>query len=238
MKTFLAGILDAVFPAGCKSCGKKLGLNRESCFCESCWKEIRLIKEPSCIYCGKQLYNINEHFCAACTLRRLSFTDNRSAGVYEGVLKKALHEFKYKGKMSLGTPLGGLMAGYIRGNGGVEDIDLIIPVPIFEKKKDKREYNQAELLADHIGKTFALPVVKDVLIRSADTPPQYKLEVEERFKNVKGAFSVNNTIKIKWACILLIDDLLTTGATADECSKMLLGSGASQIRVFTLARGL
>ena len=238
MKNLLNGLLDIIFPANCKSCGKKLGINREVCFCETCWKNIRLIKEPSCIYCGKQLLNDNEHFCADCTVRRLSFTDNRSAGVYEGILKEAIHEFKYKGKRSLGVSLGKLMVDCMKSNGGAEDIDIIIPVPVFEKKKEQREYNQAELLADFIGKTYNIPVIKDVLFRTADTPPQYDLAVEERFKNVSGAFSINNSIKIKWACILLVDDLLTTGATADECSKMLLGSGASQIRVFTLARGL
>ncbi len=238
MKTFLNGLLDAIFPSGCRYCGKKLGLNREVCFCETCWKSIRIIKEPACVYCGKQLFNENEHFCGDCTVRRLSFTDNRSAGIYEGVLKEALHEFKYKGKRSLVSPLGKIMTAYISKTGGVEDIDFIVPVPVFEKKKADREYNQAELLADYIGRSFKLPVLKDVLLRVDDTPPQYKFGVEERFKNVNGVFAVNNSSKIKWACILLVDDLLTTGATADECSKMLLGSGASQIRVFTLARGL
>ena len=238
MKNIFSTILDTIYPANCKTCGKKLGFTREVCFCMDCWKKIRLIKEPSCVYCGKQLLNENEHFCADCTVRRLSFVDNRSAGVYEGVLKEAIHEFKYKGKRSLMTPLGKLMVESLKANGGAEDIDLIIPVPVFEKKKEQREYNQAELLADYVGKVYNIPVVTDALFRITDTPPQYDLAFEDRFKNVNGVFAVKNPAKIKWACILLIDDLLTTGATADECSKMLLGAGASQIRVFTLARGL
>ncbi|MFH1074729.1 MAG: ComF family protein [Candidatus Firestonebacteria bacterium] len=238
MKNILTGILDAVFPANCKTCGKKMKADRAVCFCGACWSTIRKIKEPFCVYCGKQLALPNEHFCADCTVSRLSFVDNRSAGVYEGVLKEAIHEFKYKGKKRLGKCLGKLMVDYLKENGGLDDIDLIIPVPISENKIEKREYNQAEILAGYIGRSFEIPVLKDVLERTKDTSAQYELSRDERFRNVNGAFDIKHPEKIKWACILLVDDLLTSGATADECSRMLLGAGASQIRVFTLARGL
>ncbi|OGF48519.1 MAG: hypothetical protein A2231_04420 [Candidatus Firestonebacteria bacterium RIFOXYA2_FULL_40_8] len=238
MRNILTNILDVFFPANCKVCGKKMKIDRKVCFCAECWNSLKTIKEPFCVYCGKQLSMPNEHFCADCTVSRLSFVDNRSAGVYQGVLKEALYEFKYKGKKRLGKYLGEFMAAYLKENGGLEDIDLIIPVPISESKLEKREYNQTEILADYLGKYFEIPVIKDVLIRTKDTLAQYELSREDRFKNVNGAFDIKNPVKIKWACILLVDDLLTSGATADECSKMLLGSGASQIRVFTLARGL
>ena len=238
MQNIITNLLDIIFPAVCKTCGKKMTTDRKVCFCDACWKKIRKIKEPFCVYCGKQLEPPNEHFCADCTVSRLSFVDNRSAGIYEGVLKEALHAFKYKGKKGLGKHLGRFMTDYLGENGGLDDIDLIIPVPIAESKREKREYNQTEILADYIGRKFEIPVIKDVLVRSRETQAQYELSKEERFKNVNGAFDVKNPEKIKWACILLVDDLLTSGATADECSKMLLGSGASQIRVFTLARGL
>ncbi|MEI6846293.1 MAG: double zinc ribbon domain-containing protein, partial [Candidatus Firestonebacteria bacterium] len=123
MKNIFMGLVDLIFPALCKTCGKKMGADRQVCFCGSCWQSIRKIKEPFCVYCGKQLSLPGEHFCADCTVSRLSFVDNRSAGVYEGVLKEALHEFKYKGKKKLGRSLGELMAEYLQANGGVEDIN-------------------------------------------------------------------------------------------------------------------
>ena len=120
----------------------------------------------------------------------------------------------------------------------LNDIDCIIPVPIFKKKINEREYNHAELLARHIADYFKKPLFIDVLTRTQETKPQHELGKAERFLNIKGVFSAENKEKIRWAVVLLIDDILTTGATANECSYVLLGSGASQIRVFTLARGL
>jgi ComF family protein len=238
MNRIITLLLDLVFQANCKSCGNKMKSDRKVCFCNDCWKAIKTIREPFCIYCGKQLIIPEEHFCAICTKRRLSYIDNRSAGIYEGTLKEALHQFKYKGKKSLGKALGDFLSDYIKERGGLDDIDLIIPVPISESKREKREYNQSEILAMLVGQRFDLPVLKDVLFRTKDTVAQFGLRREERFNNVRGVFEVLCSEKIKWASVLLIDDLLTTGATADECSKALLEAGASQIRVFTLARGL
>ena len=178
MKNIFTNILDLIFPPSCKTCGKVMRGERKVCFCRECWDSIRKIKDPFCLYCGKQLILSDDHFCADCSVRRLSFVDNRSSGVYEGVLKEALHEFKYKGKKSLGKYLGEFMVACIRENGGWNDIDLIIPVPISDSKREKREYNQTEILAEYLGAEFKIPVIKNVLIRSKDTLAQYKLSKE------------------------------------------------------------
>jgi len=238
IESIVTNILDVIFPADCKICGNKLGKDRKGCICGNCWSKIKIIKPPFCVYCGKQLFSHDESFCADCTRERFSFVDNRSVGIYEGVLKEGIHLLKYKSYSSLAKYFGELMVNFIEENGGVDDIDCIIPVPMYKKKQNKRDYNQAELLGRYLAEYFKIPLFTDVLIRVKETSPQHELSREERFLNVKDVFGVINSHKIKWACILLVDDILTTGATADECSKVLLGSGAFQIRVFTLARGM
>ncbi|MFH1824844.1 MAG: ComF family protein [Candidatus Firestonebacteria bacterium] len=238
VKNIIIGILDIIFPANCKICSDKLDKDRKGSICGGCWGKIKIIKHPMCVYCGKQLTSSDENFCADCTRQRFSFVDNRSVGIYEGVLKEGIHLLKYKGCRVLAKHFGELMVEFIKENCGVDDIDCIIPVPMYKKKQSGRDYNQAELLSKCLADYFKIPLFTDVLIRVKETIPQHKLSKEDRFLNVKGVFEIRNPGKIKWACVLLVDDILTTGATADECSSMLLGDGASQIRVFTLARGM
>jgi len=232
---FVDSVLDLIFPPICKICGNKLDEKRKACICAECWGKIRIIKPPACVSCGKQLKIEHEIFCGDCSQSRMSFVDNRSAAVYDDVMRAAIHLFKYGDKRKLGVVFGEMMAEFIEKDGGLDDIDCIIPVPSFGRKR--RDFNQSALLADYLGKRFDLPVYKDVLFRATDTLPQHGLNRDERIQNVKGAFEIKNKDRIKWAVVLLVDDILTTGATADECARALLSADANSVRVFTLARG-
>ena len=233
---FFEELLDLVFVPRCLECGGKLDAERRACLCGSCWSKIRLIGPPSCVSCGKQLTSDLEPLCGACRSELRRFTDNRSAAVYDGVMRNAIHLFKYKDKRKLGRHFGEMSVRALLSSGGLTDIDCIIPVPIFRKKR--RDFNQSEVLAGFIGEGFGLPVHSDVLVRTKDTRPQHELSRKERRQNVSGAFSLKNARKLDSRSVLLVDDIFTTGATANECSEAILsGSGAKLVRVFTLARG-
>ena len=228
-------LLDLVFAARCLECGEKLDAGRRACLCGKCWGSIRLIKPPACVSCGKQLKSDLEPLCGECLLSKHIFTDNRSAAVYDGVMRNAIHLFKYKDKRKLGEHFGEMSVEALAASGGTAGINGVIPVPIYRNKR--RDFNQSEVLARFIGKKFGLPVHSDVLFRVKDTKPQHELSRGERRENVRGAFSVRNAEKLDSVSVLLIDDIFTTGATADECAEAILeGSKAAAVRVFTLAR--
>ncbi|MDE2181132.1 MAG: ComF family protein [candidate division NC10 bacterium] len=161
----------------------------------------------------------------------------RSAALYEadGTMRQAILLFKYGGRRTLSRHLGRLMvetAGYLF---DPREFDLLIPVPLHSKRERTRGFNQAALLAKEVGRGFGLDVGERLLGRVRATEAQSGGR-REREKNVKGAFQVTRPDRVKDRRLLLIDDVLTTGATAGECAKTLLAAGAATVGVYTLAR--
>jgi ComF family protein len=196
---------------------------------------------PVCIRCGKDLAesfkNISEPICVECKSEKLYFRYARAVGLYEGVLKESILLFKYKGKTGLGDKLAELMIRSLENIGWCNNIDIIVPVPLHKTRLKERGYNQAELLAIKIGKRFDIPVICNKLQRIKHTNVQTYLRKQDRIDNIKGAFQVNSGEIFCRKTLLLIDDVFTTGATVNECSRVLKQAGAKEIFVFTLARG-
>jgi len=171
----------------------------------------------------------------------------RAAGVYEGTLMKTIQRLKYKGKIQLARPLGMLLFfSFIKYWNNKNRIDLIVPVPLHIKRFRKRGFNQAYLLirewfsyadAFNIELSYS-KIERNALIKNKQTKPQTGLDRKQRRANIKNAFSIGNASKISGESILLIDDVYTTGATADECAKVLIKEGAKSVDVLTLARGM
>ena len=158
----------------------------------------------------------------------------------------AIHRFKYAGKIQLAGLLGGLMLNAYRRFWQHAKFDLILPVPLHTKKLRKRGFNQSYLLIRSWKSISNLPatelstnpVATDVLIKSKATLPQTGLGRQQRLKNVKGAFRVLTPHKVKAKKVLLIDDVYTTGATVNECARVLLKAGAERVDVLTVARAI
>jgi ComF family protein len=163
------------------------------------------------------------------------FDQALSIGYFEGALREAIHQFKYRPCRSLGSPLGDWMSGNIQLPQG---IDVIIPIPLHGSRLYERGFNQALLLADRIGNRFSIPVCYDNLVRTRPTRPQVELSGLDRVKNVAGAFSLVNPDTIKNTSIMLVDDVFTTGATVNECARILKAAGASHVAALTLARAV
>jgi ComF family protein len=182
-----------------------------------------------------------EAFCADCAQNITYLTPSafsHSVGEYAGPLKKAIHRFKFKKKTHLADPLGVLMVKYLSRNLDINLIDLVVPVPLHEKRMKERGFNQAELLSLVLTKYYDVPTVAGTLFRVKHTHPQFDLPRAERFKNIRGAFEVKGGQILQDKNILLVDDILTTGSTVGECTRVLKSAGARAVHILTLSRAV
>jgi ComF family protein len=235
--------LDWLYPPRCRFCRESV-FDAGDCFCRACRERIRRVVHPLCTCCGRPFLDTSgdDHLCGNCIARRPYFLRARAWACYpteDGEahpLREAVQRFKYGRKVSLGKPLGRLMAAECRDFFDERKLDLILPVPLHPKRLRWRGFNQSVVLARAIGKTWRLPVDPFVLARSRETPPQTQLNEEERRKNMRRAFAVNAEKSIEGKTVLLIDDVYTSGATVNECSRALMRGGAKEVSVLTLAR--
>lgn len=152
-----------------------------------------------------------------------------SFGLYEDTIREAIHLLKFSGIRRLGRPLGALVAGL-----EFPEADAVVPVPVGRRGLRERGFNQSALIAKAVSKQRGLPLRIGLLYKCKETPPQVGLSARERLTNLRGAFDTRG--RLRGERVLLIDDVMTTGATAAECSKTLLGAGAKEVYVATAAR--
>lgn len=216
--------------------------------CTNCSGTYMAVESPICSTCGvvfKSREGENHH-CGECLNAPKRFRMARSAGVYGKVLMAAIHCLKYKEKIQLARPLGVLLFMAFCRYWNKENINLIVPIPLHKRKFRSRGFNTSFLLVKEwafIAKTLngaltVIPVAGDILVRKRWTEPQTGLGRKERLQNIKNAFGVSDSSKVKGKKILLVDDVYTTGATANECAKVLLRAGAARVDVLTLARAM
>jgi competence protein ComFC len=239
LRGLFKGFMDLIYPNCCLACKNKISSAKEQRFvCASCWDKIERNHPPFCASCGRHLNikNPKDNACSSCLQTKFYFDRAFSPCIYTGIIKKLIHEFKYSGKDYLGKPLGSLMNEFIRDyHLPVEYLDFIIPMPLHKSRLREREFNQAEILSREVGKEFNKIVLADTLIRTKPTKTQTELAIEKRRQNVEKSFRVNRPEGIKNANLLLIDDVLTTGATANEATKILKEAGANIVLLLTLA---
>ncbi|GAB4538538.1 MAG: hypothetical protein Fur0020_07450 [Thermodesulfovibrionia bacterium] len=168
--------------------------------------------------------------CSECITDEPHFEYARSYGIYEGAIEEAIKLLKYHGVKRLSRPLSDLLFSL-----PLPPVDVIIPVPLHGKRLKERGFNQSAIIGRHISRGIGMPLLINSLIRTRDTLPQVGLNAKDRKRNIKGAFSVQDKKGIYKKRVLLIDDVLTTGSTARECSKVLKMAGAKSVYVMTIA---
>lgn len=242
MNRFFNDLINFVFPAKCRICNELLLSLKEKYICNDCFSKIEFVTPPYCDKCGKKLKesfsNVEKPLCSECQSIKRHFSLARVVGIYEGTLREGIHILKFEKKIGIHNPLGELLVNYLKEYQMdlISQVDFIIPVPLHRRRLNSRGFNQAQLLAIYIEKYFNIPLNLD-LKRIRFTPPQMNLDRKQRLQNIKGAFEIKNHKLICGKCILLVDDIFTTGATVDECSKVLIKAGVKQVFVLTLARG-
>lgn len=253
---------EAFFPAVCIHCRRFLHLEAgktaaissadtqedvlSALYCPACLAEIRWIRSPKCSVCGIPFWGAGEtdHVCGNCQIHPRPFVSAEAVGIYEGPLRSAIHALKYDGKLRVARVLGRSL--YLKANesGLRKTADLIVPVPLHPARLRKRGFNQSILLVqqwdcfrDSSMDAPRKPMVcREALQRIRNTRPQMSLGKKERQTNIVGAFKVGRGIHLEGKRILLVDDVLTTGATVAECAQVLLKAGAAKVDVLTAAR--
>ncbi|WP_258360802.1 ComF family protein [Moorella sulfitireducens] len=224
-------------PRSCAWCGRP---SPGGDFCTACRDQLQAWRQRyhPCHYCGRLLLLAKEVICRHCREELPPFRKARAVGPYHGIMKEMIWAFKYQGRRSLAAPLGRLLAGVVVRELGPVRPDLVLPVPLTGARLRARAFNQAGLLALSLGRELDLPVDGDVMARIRETAPQVNLTRRSRWRNLAGAFRVTAPAKITGRNLLLVDDVLTTGATAAACTIALMAAGAASVAVVTLATGI
>ncbi len=219
--------LDLLFPLWCLGCGQEGGL-----ICPSCRDKLPGIVPPICPCCGTSRPDAT--ICPACSGQPRRIDGIRSPFRFEAVIRRAIHELKYKNLRAAARPLAELLGRYLEDN--PLPAEALVPVPLHPKRMRERGYNQSELLCRELGRLTGLPVVADCLARKRHSPPQARTAtVGQRRSNVVDAFSCRDQ-SLKGKKVLLIDDVATSGATLDACATALKASGAGSVWGLIVAR--
>ncbi|MGD9947102.1 MAG: ComF family protein [Desulfobulbus sp.] len=237
MFSLLGAIQDLLFPPLCLGCSRRLDHSRPPLFCADCLARLAFIGSPLCPCCGIPYSTGADHLCATCLKNGYDFDLARSLLFYRQPMDELILRLKYGGQLSGLQTLAALTAK----STCLHDLsppDYIIPVPLHAKRIRRRGYNQATLLARGCFPQWQTELRLNILLRDRLTTPQSQLSGKERRSNLKHVFSLNPHIALEGKTILLVDDVLTTGSTVNECAKILRKGGAKRIEIFTIARSL
>lgn len=237
-RNLLKTVLDLIYPRSCAGCGapvRKEPLH----ICWDCLAGFNVITDPFCALCGDPVDGVVEHEynCSWCQSRRPYFDLARSAAYYKGALRTALHSFKYEHVTCLSRDFVPLLSACVNTHYSQICFDAVTFVPLYPKKERKRTYNQAKLLAKELAKIINLPLLSNCLYRVRHTLTQTDLTAFERRVNVLNAFHAEEKGWLEGRNLLLVDDVMTTGSTVNECANVLKRAGAAHVYVVTVARG-
>lgn len=238
----LGWLADAVFPLACCACSRPLLAQaaRDGALCARCRATAAAPPPPLCLRCGVPLASDPANApatCLACRLRPPAFASARGAALYDpeaagSPLVTAIHAFKYRAARSLAKPLASLLVERLP----TAPDALLIPVPLHPTRLRERRYNQSALLARAVARHAGQAVELRGLVRRVPTPPQAGLCAAERRANLAAAFAVRDPRLVRGRHVVLIDDVITTGATADACAQALLAAGADRVDVHAVGR--
>lgn len=252
LQRFASSVLVFLYPQRCLGCEDIIAA--EELFCQICEQAISPLVAPLCERCGVPFATGPDRICGRCLAHPPAFARARAWAYYESAahtvqpLSAAIQRFKYRRNMSTGKFLAQLCATHFGATYAPlapSAYDLILPVPLHPDRLRWRGFNQSLLLAQAIGKRYQIKVDPLLLVRTRSTLPQTQMTESERKSNVRGAFCIitpkkrqNNHKSVKRKRVLVVDDVYTSGATVEECARVLYKSGASEVGVFTLARAV
>lgn len=213
--------------------------------CSSCAPNFSIVESPACTMCGRMFVSRegDDHLCGKCQKEPKYFTTARAAVVYDNLMTNAILKLKYQGRIQLARPLGRVLLFAFLNYFSRQNPDIIIPVPLYPGKFKQRGFNQVFLMIQdwekqlpENGYRFPCKIRINILQKNKNTNAQTGLNKEQRVKNIKNSFHIENQSDISGKNILLVDDVYTTGSTVNECARTLIKGGAGRVDVLTLAR--
>lgn len=225
-------VLDFALPPRCPGCG--VVVDGDHRFCIACWREIDFLGPPRCAQCALPLpfAETEEARCAACIARPPAFDRAFAAAAYGDLSRRTALKLKYGTKPATALTIAKLMARNVSAGDGA----VLVPVPLHRWRVWNRGYNQSALIASGLARQTGLAVATRVLRRTRSTPPLKAMNQKERRDTVRGAFAVDDGKAITGRTVLLVDDVYTTGSTADACAKALKKAGATTVELHVWAR--
>ena len=238
IRQFLRELLELAYPPHCVHCGTSLRHHSSLYLCGPCRDDLSYLERPACPRCGEEVgpYVTLDKGCANCRTLRLRFDGAAAPTRYEGLVRELILRLKLGKNRVLAHPLGQLLLAHAQGNGFHEQVDVVMPVPLHWRRRLRRGFNQAELLATDLASRLRLPLLTRNLRRLKSTSTQTRFSRTRRFENVRNAFAVRDSAPLEGQRVLLVDDVMTTGATASECARMLKRAGCDKVYVLTVAR--
>lgn len=234
----LASIL---IPGPCRLCGRLLSHSSRIPVCDACLDGFPRLPEKICVRCGIPMPDVTEVpgetvRCAACRIGTYSFEYARSFALYEDEMIRAVLLLKFERIEPLASWFAARLAEIVAQNAEALAADVIVPVPLHRDREKERGYNQADLLSKPLAKLLKLPHQGVLLVRKRPRPAKHVLTLRERWAAVRGAFEIRPGSQVDNRRVLLLDDVMTTGATLDACSKALRDAGAKSVVALTVAR--
>jgi ComF family protein len=240
LKDFKEGFLDLAFPPLCLVCRERRVPDyavRNKCFlCLPCHKGIRINRPPFCVKCSRPLKTPASSLCHYCRHRNLNFDRAWGACLYNDTFRLLLHQLKYGHKTVLRHLFAELLIRFVATYRiDVRHFDIIIPIPLHEVRRRERGFNQSQAIAERFAGRMGVPLLSNILVRRRPTLYQAQQHPKERWTNLAGAFKIKNSMLLRDRSILIIDDLLTSGATASEAARCLKAQGARRVSILTVA---
>lgn len=236
-------LVSVFFPAGCRICDRLLTGASRVPICDECLASFAPVPESACEVCGRPLLIMARReaqplLCPACQDRTYAFDRARSFALYEDALVRAILLLKFEQVTPLGAWFAERLAQLVRRAGDALAADVVVPVPLHRERERERGYNQAALLSKPLAKRLRLPHKAVLLMRTRARPDKRILSLEERWESVRGAFATRPGSQVDNLRVLLVDDVLTTGATLDACARALREAGAKSVIGLTVARAV
>jgi ComF family protein len=232
--------LALVYPETCQLCGQARAAPAQGFVCADCQAQARFIEPPFCERCGRPFQgNVSGPFdCSDCLGAEWAFRTARSAVVARDSVLDVIHRYKYGRALWFEPFLAGLLINRAAPDLTAQSWDALVPVPLHPARQRQREFNQAERLARRLSQATRIPVNGRLLRRVAPTRSQTLLTRRERLANVRAAFAMRPGACLEGRRLVLIDDVMTTGATTGACAAVLRAAGAAEVCVWTVARGI
>lgn len=233
------GLADFAFPPYCACCHVRMPDGEREPVCPACWQRAVRWDSGACQRCGAGLpAGATPRLCPSCRIEGWDCSDVRAPGPFAGPVAEAIHLLKYSERRSIARRLAGLMAGCLARGDPYLQSDLITAVPLHRVRLRERGYNQAQLLAEELSRTIGIPADPKAVSRIRHNPTQTKLNRKQRLENVRNIFRSGDPGRVRGRRVILVDDVLTTGATIGSCARALLEAGASEVLALTAAAAL